>query len=175
MRNYKAEIECDHNIDILILRVLRQILRDSKDFLRDKMERKREQTKILMDKVNQELPYLRGELELVTVDCDNIRDILVTSGREQTPEVEESPTASQDVTEDEDNVKRWRVLKGGPLIGSPGKRVTTGETVVEVNPPDDGFVLVRTGDSKEGSLPVSSLGEVNIIIIYVISLIYIFL
>merc|ERR1719450_800353 len=94
VRNYKAEIECDHNIDILILRVLRQILRDSKDFLRDKMERKREQTKMLMDKVNQEFPHLR-----------------VTSGREQTPEVEESPTASKDVTEDEDNVKRWRVLK----------------------------------------------------------------
>ena len=75
--------------------------------------------------------------------------------------MEESPTASQDVTEDEDIVKRWTVLKGGPLIGSPGKRVSAGETVVEVNPPDDGFVLVRTEDAKEGSLPVSSLGEVN--------------
>ena len=42
VRNYKSEVECDPHMDILTLRVLRQILRYSKDFLKDKIERKKQ-------------------------------------------------------------------------------------------------------------------------------------
>ena len=38
VQNYKTQVECDINMDILTLRALRQILRFSKDFLRDKTQ-----------------------------------------------------------------------------------------------------------------------------------------
>jgi len=38
--NYKAQIECDVDMDILTLRALVQILRYSKDYLRNKLEMK---------------------------------------------------------------------------------------------------------------------------------------
>ena len=67
-------------------------------------------------------------------------------------------TAAHDVIEGEDNVKRLRVIKGSPLIGCPGKRVTPGETVIEVKPSEDGYVTVQTVDEKQGSLPISCIG-----------------
>lgn len=38
VRNYKTQVECNTNMDILALRALRQILRFSKDFLRDRTQ-----------------------------------------------------------------------------------------------------------------------------------------
>jgi len=39
VKNYEAEVECDTNVDILTFRALRQILRNSKDFLKDKVQK----------------------------------------------------------------------------------------------------------------------------------------
>ena len=58
VRNYKTEVECDHHMDILTLRVLRQILRYSKDFLKDKIERKQEEDKIFFEQVTRKYPQL---------------------------------------------------------------------------------------------------------------------
>ena len=63
----------------------------------------------------------------------------------------------------EEDVKKWRVVTGSALIGCPGKRVNPGDTVTEVKPPEDGYVLVTTEDGKEGSLPVSCVGEQTVI------------
>ena len=60
VRNYKTEVECDRDIDILTLTVLRQILRESKDFLKDKIERKSEQRRLLNKKFKEEYPDLEG-------------------------------------------------------------------------------------------------------------------
>ena len=80
----------------------------------------------------------------------------------------EEKKAAPDDDEDED-VKKWRVVTGSSLIGCPGKRVQPGDTVTEVKPPEDGYVLVATEDGREGSLPVSCVGEqwvITIIITY---------
>ena len=61
VRNYKTEVECDHHMDILTLRVLRQILRYSKDFLKDKIERRTEEEKIFFEKVKEKYPELKGD------------------------------------------------------------------------------------------------------------------
>ena len=69
-------------------------------------------------------------------------------------------SVTKDATGCEDNVeiKKWRLLTGNPLIGCPKKKVPAGETVFEVEPPEEGFVVVRTDDGKQGSLPLSCLG-----------------
>ena len=67
-------------------------------------------------------------------------------------------------------MKKWRVVTGSPLIGCPGKRVSPGDTVTEVRPPEDGYVLVTTEDGKEGSLPVSCVGGQPVIIIIMITI-----
>ena len=66
VRNYKTEVECDHHMDILTLRVLRQILRYSKDFLKDKIERRTEEDKLFFDKVKERYPEFQGELQHFT-------------------------------------------------------------------------------------------------------------
>ena len=61
VRNYKSEVECDPHMDILTLRVLRQILRYSKDFLKDKIERKKEEDKLFFEKFKERYPELKGD------------------------------------------------------------------------------------------------------------------
>jgi len=51
MRNYCTETECDRSIDILTLRALRQILRYSKTYLKDVIDREEEENKILDKKL----------------------------------------------------------------------------------------------------------------------------
>ena len=55
-------------------------------------------------------------------------------------------------------MKKWRVVAGSALIGCPGKRVQPGDTVTEVTPPEDGYVMVATEEGREGSLPVTCVG-----------------
>ena len=63
VRNYKTEVECDDHMDILTLRVLRQILRYSKDFLKDKIERRTEEEKLFFEKVKERYPELKGDYQ----------------------------------------------------------------------------------------------------------------
>ena len=67
-------------------------------------------------------------------------------------------------------MKKWRVVTASALIGCPGKRVNPGDTVTEVKPPEDDYVLVTTEDGKEGSLPVSCVGEPTVIIMTTVTL-----
>ena len=161
VRNYKTEVECDHHMDILTLRVLRQILRYSKDFLKDKIERRTEEEKIFFEKVKTRFPELKGDTSffnnLTYPPCWNM------TGKSKGEKQSEGKKAALDDDEDED-VKKWRVVTGNSLIGCPGKRVQTGDTVTEVKPPEDGYVMVATEDGREGSLPVSCVGGQSVII-----------
>ena len=67
-------------------------------------------------------------------------------------------------------MKKWRVVTGSSLIGCPGRRVQPGDTVTEVKPPEDGYVMVATEDGREGSLPVSCVGVQSVIIIISLTL-----
>lgn len=154
VRNYKTEVECDPHMDILTLRVLRQILRYSKDFLKDKIERKREEDKLFYEKVKERYPELKGETSFHRLYMFSA-NIAVKSRAEKQPNGEKQSKEEGD----EEDVKKWRVVKGSALIGCPGKRVSPGEIVTEVKPPEDDYVLVTTEDGKEGSLPVSCVGE----------------
>ena len=159
VRNYKTEVECDRDIDILTLTVLRQILRESKDFLKDKIERKSEQRRLLNKKFKEEYPDLEGNKVTkyyLLITCSLVPSEL----QEPSATSPVSPVcAAQQVTEGEDSVKKWRVIAGSSLIGCAGKKVTAGETVIELEPPEEGFVMVRTDDGRQGSLPLSCLGE----------------
>ena len=72
--------------------------------------------------------------------------------------------------DEDESVKKWRVVTGSSLIGCPGVRVQSGDTVTEVKPPEDGYVMVATEDGKKGSLPVSCVGEQSVIIIISLTL-----
>ena len=53
MRNYSNQTDVEIEIDILILRVARQIVRNSKDFLHDKLERTKVEDKNLKKKIKE--------------------------------------------------------------------------------------------------------------------------
>ena len=54
----------------------------------------------------------------------------------------------------------WRVVKGRKLIGSKTE-VSTGDVVVQVEPPEDGVVTVETQHGEVGPLPLSCLGKTD--------------
>ena len=54
----------------------------------------------------------------------------------------------------------WRVVVGRKLIGSKTE-VTAGDVVVQVEPPEDGVVTVKTQQGEVGPLPLSCLGKTD--------------
>merc|ERR1719495_2086662 len=53
VRNYSVETECELETDLLILRAMRQILRNSQDYLLDKIARREIEDKILKKKLKE--------------------------------------------------------------------------------------------------------------------------
>ena len=54
----------------------------------------------------------------------------------------------------------WRVVKTRKLIGSKTE-VHVGDLVVQVEPPEEGVVTVKTQHGEVGPLPLSCLGKTN--------------
>ena len=54
----------------------------------------------------------------------------------------------------------WRVVKARKLIGSKTE-VRVGEVVVQLEPPEEGIVTVRTEQGEVGPLPLTCLGRTS--------------
>ena len=52
----------------------------------------------------------------------------------------------------------WRVVKARKLIGSKTE-VSLGDVVVQLEPPEEGIVTVRTQQGEVGPLPLTCLGR----------------
>ena len=58
----------------------------------------------------------------------------------------------------------WRVVKARRLIGSKTE-VSVGDVVVQVKPPEEGILTVKTQQGEVGPLPLSCLGRTSTLII----------
>ena len=56
--------------------------------------------------------------------------------------------------------KKWKITYQTALLGAPGRvKVQPGDIVVEVEPPEDGYVLVENAEGQVGSIALNCAGN----------------
>jgi len=170
VRNYKTEIECVTDINILTLRALRQILRNSEDFLTDKIEIERDNpNESELKKSNYKIS---GSTQVTNKEVSQGPINTLSSALDQEEEKEEEIVTYKNGCETVKNTPGDKGLVGTSSLdnstnrkwkaklysGAPGQiSLKEGELVEEVSPSVDGWMTVRNTDGKKGSVPTSHL------------------
>jgi len=158
VRNYNSQTECLLEMDILTLRALRQILRYSKTYLKDLLERQDEKNKQLDAKIaERENKRWPGKTLANSVNSSTLNK---SDSKEVGGSIAEKEQAKKDTISDNTTTTKW---KAKLYSGAPGQiSLKEGELVEEVSPSVDGWMTVRNTDGKEGPVPTSHLNSTTL-------------
>ena len=106
VRNYSVETECELDTDLLILRAQRQVLRNSEDYLLDKIARREASDKILKKKVR--------EMEKRKKEKRKPKRIASSEEEEEDEESDEEEESEEEEDEDSDSPAEKKKTKKKP-------------------------------------------------------------
>jgi len=172
VRNYDTQQECDSSMDTLILRALRQILRHSKDYLKDVIARQEGNSAIEVKTSNKwkakEEYNCGGAPGLLNLTAG---DLVTKIGPEKDGWVEVKNRGGQKGSVPVEKLvdptkippKQWKAIQRYESRGAPGQlSLSLGETVTKIKSEQNGWVSVRNSAGQEGFVPSTFLVELTV-------------
>jgi len=158
VRNYSIETECNQSIDILNLRVQRQILRYSSEYLMDKLdlEKADERSRAREVKAQEEERRRRRTMELdrsmFGPETDSEEEAVTHVRGCRAPPPPPYTSRPHPVSPRRSGVLQYS-FQGDPLYPEEIASLSAGAVVTEVKPGRGDWTLIETADGRKGKVP----------------------